>query len=98
MPLNTKQHIKKTLMTGLLWLTLSLIHGQSIDLETTLKNNDIPHLKMLWQKAFTDYAQDMFTNLGQTKMQQLFGVDDISDFLDEIDDISSPIYNFIKAE
>jgi len=34
MPLNTKQHIKKTLMTGLLWLTASLIHGQSIDLAT----------------------------------------------------------------
>ena len=90
MLINTKQHIKKILMTGLLWLTASLIHGQSIDLATALK--------LLWQKAFTEYAQDMFTNLGQTKMQQLFGVDDISDFLDEIDDISSPIYNFIKAE
>ena len=32
------------------------------------------------------------------KMNQLFGVDNISDFLDDIDDISSPIYNFIKVE
>jgi len=65
---------------------------------TALKNDDINHLKQLWKKAFIDNAQEMFNNLGQTKMQQLFGVDNLTDFLDEIDDISSPIYNFIKVE
>ena len=29
-------------------------------------------VKLLWQKAFTEYAQDMFTNLGKNKINQLF--------------------------
>lgn len=56
------------------------------------------NLKNLWKKAFIDNAEQMFNNLGQAKMQQLFGVDNISDFLDDIDDITSPIYDFIKVE
>ena len=32
-------------------------------------------VKLLWQKAFTEYAQDMFTNLGQDKINQLFKLD-----------------------
>ncbi len=55
-------------------------------------------VKNAFKDLFIAKAEDMFNNLGQAKMQQLFGVDNISDFLDEIDDISSPIYDFIKVE
>ena len=42
---------------------------------TSLKNNDLNHLKQLWKKAFIENAEDMFNNLGEAKMQQLFGMD-----------------------
>jgi hypothetical protein len=71
-------------------------------------NNKLPanaetFIKNQFKQLFLTKAEDMFKpvdqgGLGIAKMQQLFGVDNISNFLDEIDDISNPIYNFIKVE
>ena len=64
---------------------------------------DITTVKNAFKDLFIAKAEDLFKpinqgGLGQAKMNQLFGVDNISDFLDDIDDISSPIYDFIKVE
>jgi len=104
MPLNTKQHIKKTLMTGLLWLTASLIHGQSIDLATTLKNNDNDHLKTLWQKAFTEYNTQTFNAIwnNHNLRTSLFDINSSISPLDQFNNMASNtnsvLYSFIKAE
>jgi len=70
------------------------------------RDNDATSLKTMWKNVFVTKADDMFKSvedggLGIIKIKQLFGndVDDVSDFLDLIEDVSSnPIYDFIKAE
>lgn len=58
--------------------------------------------KQLVQAVFRERYREWYTNsgttgLGATKMEELFGIN-MQDFADEIEDVNSPIYNFIKAE
>jgi len=56
-------------------------------------------IKQNFQTLYSNEATNLFTAFGQSKFQQLFGVDNIEDFLnDVVPDLNNPIYNFIKIE
>ena len=61
------------------------------------KTTDLANIKQNFQSLFTNEATDLYNTLGQSKFQQLFGVNNVDDFLDDVvSNLNSPIYNFIK--
>ncbi|HMQ50246.1 MAG TPA: hypothetical protein PKA00_22690 [Saprospiraceae bacterium] len=63
------------------------------------KTTDLTNIKQNFQSLFTNEATGMYDTFGQLKFQQLFGVDNVDDFLDDVvSNLDSPIYNFIKIE
>jgi len=56
-------------------------------------------IKEQFQTLYQQQATSLFNTLGATKFQNLFGVNNVQDFIDDvIPDLSSAAYSFIKVE
>ncbi len=63
------------------------------------KTTNLDLIKMNFKTLFSNEASILYSDLGQSKFLQLFGVDNVNDFLDDIVPIfNGPLYNFIKIE
>ena len=59
------------------------------------KTTNLDLIKLNFQTLFSNDASILYSDLGQSKFLQLFGVDNVNDFLEDIVPIQNgPLYNF----
>ena len=61
------------------------------------KTQNLTLIKEKFQIIFTSEAQNIYDALGQAKFNQMFGVDNVTDFVDDIvPNLNGPLYNFVS--